>query len=173
MKLFWEQGYGRTSLAQIADEACVQLGNVYYYFKTKDEIGAAVVQYLSAQNRTMQEMWNAREPDPTARLCAFFQLILDSAPGLMQCGCPVAGICSELRKAKTKSVAEQAAAVFVDMQIWMEEQFGILGKEREAQELATHLLTLIQGSILLSHVFHDAAYLENEMRRLQSWVRGL
>lgn len=35
--LFLSKGYANTSLADIAKEAKVPLGNVYYYFKTKKE----------------------------------------------------------------------------------------------------------------------------------------
>jgi AcrR family transcriptional regulator len=35
-------GFGSASIADIAKEAQVPVGNVYYYFKTKDEIGGAI-----------------------------------------------------------------------------------------------------------------------------------
>ncbi|WP_343869414.1 alpha/beta hydrolase, partial [Dactylosporangium roseum] len=40
--LFHQRGVGHTSLADIAKTADVQIGNVYYYFKTKDDIIRAV-----------------------------------------------------------------------------------------------------------------------------------
>ena len=42
MKLAYKHGFRETSLADIAEAAHVPLGNVYYYFKTKDELGEAV-----------------------------------------------------------------------------------------------------------------------------------
>ena len=44
VKLTHRHGFRTTSLADIAEEAKVPVGNVYYYFKTKDEIGEAIVQ---------------------------------------------------------------------------------------------------------------------------------
>ena len=41
--LFYEQGVSLTTLAEVAERAQVPLGNVYYYFKTKEQIVAAVV----------------------------------------------------------------------------------------------------------------------------------
>ena len=38
--LAYEQGYRRTTLADIAEQSGVPLGNVYYYFRTKDEMMA-------------------------------------------------------------------------------------------------------------------------------------
>jgi TetR/AcrR family transcriptional regulator, transcriptional repressor for nem operon len=43
-RLLHEQGVERTTLAEIAQLAEVPAGNVYYYFKTKDEVIAAVVE---------------------------------------------------------------------------------------------------------------------------------
>ena len=40
-------GFGNASLADIAKEARIPLGNVYYYFKTKDKIGNAIVRRLT------------------------------------------------------------------------------------------------------------------------------
>ena len=40
----YEQGVEKTTLADIAQAAGVPLGNVYYYFKTKDDIVRAVVE---------------------------------------------------------------------------------------------------------------------------------
>ena len=41
--LFHRQGFNQTTLADIARSADVPLGNVYYYYKTKGQIGEAVV----------------------------------------------------------------------------------------------------------------------------------
>ena len=41
--LIHQKGFNQTTLADIAQEADVPLGNVYYYFKTKEAIGDAVI----------------------------------------------------------------------------------------------------------------------------------
>ena len=43
-QLLHQQGVEKTTLADIAQAADVPAGNVYYYFKTKDDIIAAVVE---------------------------------------------------------------------------------------------------------------------------------
>src|SRR6185437_7306411 len=42
--LLYRQGVENTTLADMAHAADVPLGNVYYYFKTKDEIVTAVIE---------------------------------------------------------------------------------------------------------------------------------
>ena len=48
--LIHQQGFNLTTLADIAQEADVPLGNVYYYFKTKEAIGEAVIEKRAAEN---------------------------------------------------------------------------------------------------------------------------
>src|SRR6185437_2284180 len=51
-QLVHEQGIERTTLAEIAKAADVPAGNVYYYFKTKDEVVTAVIEAHAQQVRT-------------------------------------------------------------------------------------------------------------------------
>src|ERR1700751_5282348 len=66
VKLAYRHGFRTTSLADIAEAANVPLGNVYYYFKTKDEIGEAIVEQRLLGLRTLQEEWNQRGPRKNA-----------------------------------------------------------------------------------------------------------
>ena len=87
-KLSYEQGFKNTSLADIARESGVPLGNVYFYFKTKDAIGDALVDRLAEQFATMRREWDAL-PDPKRRIAAFIQMTADNREALARSGCPV------------------------------------------------------------------------------------
>ena len=50
-QLLHQQGIERTTLADIAKAADVPPGNVYYYFKTKDEVIAAVIEAHAQRSR--------------------------------------------------------------------------------------------------------------------------
>jgi AcrR family transcriptional regulator len=54
-ELVYRQGVEPTTLADIAQVADVRLGNVYYYFKTKDDIVAAVVQAQRLERSTRSQ----------------------------------------------------------------------------------------------------------------------
>ncbi len=41
-QLFWIKGYAATSIADLAREADVPVGNVYYYFKSKADLAERV-----------------------------------------------------------------------------------------------------------------------------------
>src|SRR6266404_7694875 len=72
VELGYQNGFGATSLADIAREAEVPLGNVYYYFKTKDEIGEAIVELRLAELSPQRQRWN-EAGSPKDRLCACVQ----------------------------------------------------------------------------------------------------
>src|SRR5438132_13961630 len=67
--LAYQNGFGATSLADIAREAEVPLGTVYYYFKTKDDIGDAIGELRLAQLCERRQRWH-EVGSPKDRPCA-------------------------------------------------------------------------------------------------------
>ena len=66
---FHEQGVERTTLSDVASRADVPLGNVYYYFKTKDQlVEAALEAHADAMRETLRSA--ERHRTPRARLKA-------------------------------------------------------------------------------------------------------
>ena len=170
-KLFYEQGFTRTTLAHIAGEADVPLGNVYYYFRTKEAIGEALVEQRLTDYRVLRERWE-EHADPGDRLAAFVQMTVDNRRDLARSGCPIGSLCSELQK-DGGPLAEQASRLFAEWLAWLEEQFRALGKENEAADLALHLLSALEGATLLTHSFGTPRYVEREARRITDWIRQL
>jgi AcrR family transcriptional regulator len=117
-----------SSLADIAREAEAPLGNVYYYFKTKDEIGEAIVEQRLAELSAQRQRWS-EAGSPKDRLCACVQDAFENKDCLAQRGCAVGTFCSELHKAGG-SVATRAAEIFAQHLAWIESQFQALGKRK-------------------------------------------
>src|SRR5688500_15790116 len=76
VELSYKQGFKNTSLADIARESGVPLGNVYFYFKTKDSIGDALVARLTERFAALRTSWEEL-PGPERRLEAFIQMTID------------------------------------------------------------------------------------------------
>jgi AcrR family transcriptional regulator len=170
-KTTYRYGFGNTAIADIAKEARIPLGNVYYYFKTKDEIGDAIVELrVSRFIKLLQDFDNAGSPKE--RLCAFVQIKIKNRKELARNGCPVGTLCSELRKLGG-TAAGKSKVLFATALDWMEAQFRELGKGAESRGLAVHLLSATQGVSALAHTFHDPGLIEMEAVRLKAWIRGL
>lgn len=170
-KTTYRYGFGNTAIADIAKEARIPLGNVYYYFKTKDEIGDAIVELrVSRFRKLLQELDKAASPKE--RLCAFVQIKIKNRKELARSGCPVGTLCSELRKLGG-AAADKSKILFATALDWMEKQFRALGKGADSRELAVHLLSATQGVSALAHTFHDPGLIEMEAARLKEWIRSL
>src|SRR5438270_3742081 len=95
--MFYQQGVTRTTLADIAQQAQIPLGNVYYYFPTKEALVEAVIQ---ARIQEVQS-WFAqldRHPDPRQRLLGLLTAARESEHVLARYGCPHGSLSQELHK---------------------------------------------------------------------------
>jgi AcrR family transcriptional regulator len=170
-KTTYRRGFASTAIADIAKQARIPLGNVYYYFKTKDDIGNAIVDLrVSRFKKLLQELDKA--DSPKERLCGFVQIKIKNRKELARSGCPVGTLCSELHK-RGGAVARKSTALFAEALAWMETQFKALGKGTESRGLAVHLLSATQGMSILAHTFHDPGLIEMESARLKQWIRAL
>src|SRR5258706_9602902 len=102
-RLLHEQGFQRTTLADVAGHAKVPLGNVYYYFKTKEALAEAVIASHEAALRQLFASWNDAHHDPRKGLHRLVQAPLDSADRVLQFGCPHGSLCQELGKLGAKT----------------------------------------------------------------------
>jgi TetR/AcrR family transcriptional regulator, transcriptional repressor for nem operon len=169
--LAYRQGYRKTTLADIASESGVPLGNVYYYYRTKDDIGEAVLAHRDGQFAQQRQELD-QLPTPRARLAAFVDSTVGNAAMVAQNGCPMGSLSAEMLK-EGGPLADRSRSLFASPLTWMEAQFRAMGRSDDASDLALHLLASLQGAMMLTHSFRDPALLEREGRRLKSWIEGL
>ena len=91
-------GVEKTTLADIAAAAGIPLGNVYYYFKTKDALVQAVVEAHQAEARAMLAAIDHAYPGPRERLKALFGALAQQSDLIARYGCPHGSLCQELGK---------------------------------------------------------------------------
>jgi TetR/AcrR family transcriptional regulator, transcriptional repressor for nem operon len=167
---FHEQGVEKTTIADIAQAAGVPVGNVYYYFKTKDELIAATIESLQAGERALLQSLE-RHRTPQARLKALVRELTAQREIVANYGCPMGSLCSELDKREDhlRRDCSQLLELPVD---WAEEQFRELGR-RDARDLAVGLLASYHGIALLTNTLHDPQLMAREARRLERWIDSL
>ncbi len=170
-KLVQQQGFNQTTLADIALEAKVPLGNVYYYFKTKEDLGHALIEHRTESACGQFSKWD-KLPDPRARILASINMVADRRAMVAQSGCPTGSLCQELHK-DGGPLAEKSAGTFSAMLGWLEAQFRLLGTGKESAGHALHLVSALQGASLLTNAFNDPTLMLRETARLTKWVKAL
>lgn len=167
-KLFLEQSVSTTTLANIAQLAEVPLGNVYYYFKSKESIVLAVIEYrrklIQAQFEELNAIANSKQ-----RLQALVRQSTTHNDQTANFGDALGSLCQELCK-QGGQMSEAAASLMHEIMGWCEKQFATLGKGDSAKQLATALVSSLQGISLLSLTFKNPAYASKQADYLVNWI---
>ena len=165
-----EQGVEKTTLADIAEAADVPVGNVYYYFKTKDDLVRAVI---DAHGRDIESILASldRHRTPKARLKALVCALAEQSELAARFGCPHGTLCSELDK-RDDDLARAGVRLMQLSIDWAEKQFREMGR-RDARDLAVAMIASYQGISLLTNTFRDPELMRRESRRLERWIDSL
>ncbi len=166
--LIRKQGFHLTTLADIAQEADVPLGNVYYYFKTKEAIGEAVIESRSHELQESMASWEEAS-SPADRLFAFVQYEVEHAEETARSGCAIGGLCQELAK-QGGQLADAAAKLMNDMIDWSEKQFKAAGLGSSSREVANQYVALVQGMTLLTNTFKEPKLMVNFSQSIRTWL---
>jgi TetR/AcrR family transcriptional repressor of nem operon len=164
------QGVHPTTLVEVAAHADVPPGNVYYYFKTKEDLIRAVVDDYVGQATSLIEQLDLLDT-PAARLKGLARSWLQVADTVADHGCPVGSLCAELNK-DDGQLRGAGADMLVRVVDWAEAQFRQLG-HRDARDLAMALLSGIQGSALLANTFRDGTIMIRQTHQLEKWIDSL
>ncbi|MCB1857700.1 MAG: TetR/AcrR family transcriptional regulator [Gammaproteobacteria bacterium] len=171
-QLFYRKGFNRTSFSDVVQEAKVPRGNIYYYFKSKDEILRAVVKQRLDVTAGMLAEWDRSFKNPVDRLERFVRIMYDSTPALLRSGCPMGSLLTELAKDQP-NLKTEVKALFDIFQQWLQQQFRELGYTDEAYELSQQLLARGQGLIIVAQVYQDPGFLERGTKEINRWIEEL
>ncbi|MEM6460804.1 MAG: TetR/AcrR family transcriptional regulator [Pseudomonadota bacterium] len=164
---FWHFGYGSTSLADIAGDADVPLGNVYYYFRTKRDIASGVADIFVEETQFMLEEITQAETDPRRRVINLLRKLSHSSRSRVEHGCPIALAVRDFRTAAPEAAARAAHS--------FELLTGFIGRELQrtgsrpsvALAKAREIVVEWQGGIALSHALGDPTVLAESFRRAE------
>lgn len=169
-KLIHVQGFHKTTLADIAKESGVPLGNVYYYFKTKEDICDAVIEERKKELTTTLDGC-CKSIGPKKALLRLVKSMMDASEEIAETGCPHGRLCSELSNeiVGLNNSADDCLKVLLE---WSKDQFKTLGY-RNAKDLSFEFVSRIQGIVLLGNSLHDAKQVKSQFRALAEWLESL
>jgi TetR/AcrR family transcriptional repressor of nem operon len=96
--LIHSQGFHKTGLKEILDAARVPKGSFYFYFKSKDDFGLALVDYLAQSMRERSApVLTDRTLPPIERLARFFSTLCQNLESVgYEQGCPIGNLAQEM-----------------------------------------------------------------------------
>jgi TetR/AcrR family transcriptional repressor of nem operon len=170
VRMLHEQGVEKTTLADIARAADIPVGNVYYYFRTKDDLVEAAI---GAHAQSLQSMIAALDelPTPQDRLKTLIGGWVRQRDLAARFGCPFGTLSSELDK-RADGLDRTAAEVMRLLIDWTEQQFRSMGRS-DSRDLAVALVAAYQGISLLTNTLRDPELMVREGDRLERWIDSL
>ena len=169
-QLIYRQGFRQTTLAEISQESGISLGNLYYYFKTKEEILFAVVENQAEKFKAFAADLE-QNPDPKNRLFGFLKNAITARNNIANFGCPVGSLSQELSKT-TESRLDDSLNLLKTYVDWASEQFQLMGKQ-DANLLGRQFIATLQGGCLLANAFKDPEVFVEQAEAVKAWVDSL
>jgi TetR/AcrR family transcriptional repressor of nem operon len=181
-ELFYFEGYQATSVDDILRHCGVAKSNFYYHFKTKEDLGLAVLdrQIAEFEAGALSILGNREEP-PSGRLARFCRKLVQIQAEMQKMGgCPfgnlAAALSSREEDARSKRFREALCLLFhrietalsACLQEGIEE--GVFRSDIPARQMATTLLAAIEGLMLLTKTRRSADPLREGMTVLQMFV---
>jgi TetR/AcrR family transcriptional regulator, transcriptional repressor for nem operon len=177
-RLIHLQGYHCTSLDDVLRESGVGKGNFYYHFKSKEELGYAIIDRVMQGfiKRTLEPAFADTTGDPVAQVHAFLDHVLDNQRQ-RNCvgGCPIGNLASELSDVH-EGFRRQLAGIFAEWRAKLTEvlcRSQLSGRAREdfdPSALAQFLVAALEGAILLTKVTRDIRIMECCVEQLKQHV---
>lgn len=171
-RLFYQKGYNLTSFSDIAESSNIPRGNLNYHFSTKEDVLKAVIQFRVNEMKNMLNDWEKKYQSPFKCLQRYAQIALKVKDEVIQFGCPMGTLNSELGKGQheLQAITKEQFDVFEQ---WLKKQFQLMGHSKNATELAMHLMVRTQGVATMSYIHRDTRLIKREVQLILSWLESL
>ena len=177
-RLMHVRGYQNTSLDDVLRESGVGKGNFYYHFRSKEDLGYAILDQLVAGflERTLEPCFS---PPGVARLnqiCCFLDHVLE-AQRQRNCvgGCAMGNLASELSDVH-EGFRARLASVFTAWKgrltsaLAEAQARGEVTADCRPESVAHFLVAGLEGAILLSKVSKDIGVMEQCVSELKRYL---
>lgn len=152
--LIHSKGYNNTGLSDILTSAGVPKGSFYFYFKSKDDFGLAVIDYYWAFIERMAKLYLDGSGTPLQRLERFIDAYEDIFEKMeLSCGCPIGNLMQEMsdlsevfRKKVGDVYSRMAAALGRCLQ--ESKEIGEIPADLDPAQAAQFILNSWEGAIM-------------------------
>jgi TetR/AcrR family transcriptional repressor of nem operon len=166
VSLLMQQGYHGTGLQEILDAVQIPKGSFYNYFGSKENFGAAVIEYYIAPYIEQISYYLAQDSDALSALLRYFnESIAELERTDFKGGCLLGNLIGEIGdSSEVCRVALQTTLNryrdVLQLGISMAQRQGTLRTDKSAREMADLLVNTWQGALLRMKVEQSTAPLE-------------
>ncbi|ALJ12228.1 TetR/AcrR family transcriptional regulator [Sphingopyxis macrogoltabida] len=178
MELFWEKGYGSTSIADILSRSQVHSGSLYHFFPGKQDVLVGVLEMYrdGIGEMLLAPNWEGVD-DPIDKI---FALLAGYRTHLIvtDCtyGCPIGSLALEIHE-PDPVVRELMAANFTNWSTAIAGCFDAaadrLPPGSDAKALGEFVLTVMEGAVMQARTYRDIGYFDRNIAVLRDYVTTL
>jgi len=176
--LFWERGFAGTSMADLLAHSGVNSGSFYHFFESKEALLRAVLDtYLDALRPMIVDPAFAETSDPVGRI---FAILAGYRGRILQTechyGCPLGRLALEIdpeNRPAHKLIAENFSGWIGAVQECVEQMSDRLPPETNTEALATYVLAVMEGGVMLSRSYGSVEPFDRAVLQLREHFRLL
>ena len=178
MRLMHVHGYHATSLDDVLRESGIGKGNFYYHFRSKEELGYAILDRLVAGfvERTLEPCFADPNDPPLAQIGCFLDRLVQ-AQRERECrgGCAMGNLAAELSDVH-EGFRKRLASVFTTWHAKLAEALneakrrGHVGATCDPDAAARFVVASLEGAILLTKLSKDIAVMEQCVGELKRYL---
>jgi TetR/AcrR family transcriptional repressor of nem operon len=176
--LFWERGFGGTSMADLLNHAGVNSGSFYHFFESKEDLLKAVLQaYVQGLGPQIVRPAYESTNDPVERI---FAILAGYRARILQTncqyGCPLGRLALEIdpenRPAHALIAKNFGGWIDAVRQCLVESQ-DRLPSRLDLDALATQVLAVMEGGVMLSRSYRSVEPFDLAVNQLREYFRLL
>jgi TetR/AcrR family transcriptional regulator, transcriptional repressor for nem operon len=178
MQLFWQKGYGATSIQDIVQTANAHAGSLYHFFPTKQELLLAVLERYrdGIYPMLLEPAWHGVD-DPIERVFALLARYRGALVGT-ECayGCPIGFLALEIHEPDPPVRALLAAnfnAWTAAIETCLRDAGPRIPKNVNTRELASFVLTAMEGGVMQARTHRTIDTFDAAVRRLRDYFNRL
>jgi TetR/AcrR family transcriptional regulator, transcriptional repressor for nem operon len=176
--LFWLQGYAATGVAEILARAKANAGSFYHFFKTKEQLLLAVLEFYiqSLDPIVVQPVFSLTE-DPIERVFGILEFYRRNllATGCSY-GCPIGRLALEIPEEQFrvhKRLADNFDGWTAAVEKCLEDAGDRLPKGTNLKTLSQFVLTVMEGGVMQARAHRAIGPFDASVEHLRAYFRML
>ncbi len=178
MELFWEKGYGSTSIADILGRSSVNSGSLYHYFPGKQDLLVAVLEaYRDGIGPMLLDPAWENVDDPVERIFALLARYRDLIV-MTDClyGCPIGSLALEIHEPDPivrERMSENFNAWTAAIRSCLDQAAARFREDADRQAMAEFTLTVMEGGVMQARTYRDVGFFDRAVAQLRRYFQAM